>query len=231
VTLSSFYIPTKIRFGPGATKEVGNEVVRLGASRPLVVTDRIMVSLRVSERVCRSLEAKGVEASVHDGVTGEPTVPMVEEIARLAREERCDSVIGLGGGSCLDAAKATAVLLTNDGTLHEYLTGRHISHRPVPIIAIPTTFGSGSEATAVAVIANHEAGYKKGLMHPYFYPSVALVDPELGRSIPPSLAATTGMDAFTHAVEAYTSRIATPFSSALAMQAMQLIYGNVAAMI
>ena len=231
MTLSSFYIPTKIRFGPGATNEVGNEVVRLGKSRPLVVTDKIMVSLGVLETVRCFLGAKGVEAIAYDGVTTEPTVPMVEVIARLAREERCDSVIGLGGGSCLDAAKATAILLTNDGPLHAYLTGKHINHGPVPIIAIPTTFGTGSEATAVAVIANHEAGYKKGLKHSYFYPSVALVDPELGRSIPPSLAATTGMDAFAHAVEAYTSRIATPFSNAPAMQAMQLIYGNIAAMV
>lgn len=231
VESQSFYMPTKIRFGPGSIEEVGQQALALGVSCPLVVTDMTMVSVGVSEAVRCSLRAKGVRFTLYDGVSGEPTVSMVEEAVRVAQEGECDGVIGLGGGSCLDAAKAAAMMLTNDGTLHAYLTGKPIGEPPVPIIAIPTTFGTGSEATAVAVIGNPEAGYKKGLTNPYFYPRVALVDPELGRSIPPLLAATTGMDAFAHALEAYTSRIATPFSDAMALQAMQNIYGHIAVMV
>jgi alcohol dehydrogenase class IV len=152
---------------------------------------------------------------------------VVEEIAETARLESSDCIIGLGGGSCLDAAKAAAMLLTNAGSLHEYLMGKPVENQPVPVMAIPTTFGTGSEATAVAVIGNPEAGYKKGLFDRYFYPRVALVDPELGRSMPPTVAAATGMDAFAHALEAYTSQVANPFSDALALKAVKLIYKHI----
>ena len=220
-----FYAPTRILYGPGVSSQVGVQSREFGLHHPLVATDRSLALAGHVEKVRQALRDEGLEPVVYDGISHEPTVASVEDVAEVARLERCDAVIGLGGGSCLDAAKAVAVLLTNDGGLDEYLTGRPIERCPLPIMGIPTTFGSGSEVTNIAVVGNPERGYKKGLKNDFFYPAVALVDPELGESMPRALTASCGMDAFAHALEAYTSVAATPVSEAMALQALVLIYG------
>lgn len=218
-----FHAPTKIVYGTGSITQIGVEVGRFGVTRPLIATDMVFVSLGYIDTICEALRSEGMQPVVSDQVSHEPTVDLVGEVTALARAERCDCVIGVGGGSCLDTAKAAAMLLTNSGLMEEYLIGRSIERPPVPTFAVPTTFGTGSEVTAIAVIGNPQDGYKKGLKSKHFFPRVAFVDPILGRSMPPLIAASSSIDAFAHALEAYTSRSASPFSDMLALRAIELI--------
>jgi alcohol dehydrogenase class IV len=211
----------RIVFGRGALKQAGPIAARLGR-RALVVTGR---SSERAERLLESLAGQGLHFALWR-VTGEPSVDSVSRGAEMAREAGCDVTIGFGGGSAVDAAKAIAALVANPGEPLDYLEvigkGRPLADPPLPFIAIPTTSGTGAEATRNAVLASPEQGVKASLRSPLMLPRVAIVDPELALTVPPDVTAATGMDALAQLVEAFVSVRANPLTDSLCREGMAL---------
>src|SRR5438445_502288 len=204
----------RIVFGPGSLREVGPLAKEFGL-RALIVTGR---DARRSEPLLAVLGEEGV-APLTFSVFGEPSIETVEKGVALARQHKCDLVIGFGGGSALDAGKAIAVILTNPGEVLDYLEvigrGRTLAQPSAPFIAIPTTAGTGSEVTRNAVLASPEHRVKVSLRSPFMLSRVALVDPELAYDLPPALTASTGLDALTQVIEPYVSSRANAVSDAV----------------
>ncbi|WP_394138217.1 iron-containing alcohol dehydrogenase [Cytobacillus oceanisediminis] len=222
-----FRVPEAIFYGRGSSEKVGAEAALRG-KKALIISDKIMDQLGyVSE--CRTyLQEEGVKSEVYLGVASEPTDEYVAEALELFQKEQCDLVISVGGGSCIDTAKAIAVLATNGGFIGDYMGGKKLAqHAPVPHIAIPTTAGTGSEATDVTVITNSSNDVKMMIKQPAFMPSVAIVDPLLTISSPKNVTSATGVDALSHAVEAYLSKKAHPMTDTMAISAMKLIVENI----
>ncbi len=216
-----YYMPTEILFGAGVVDEVGGVVRdRLGSARPLLVTDKGIVGAGIAERLLTRFPG----LPVFDEVEPNPKHTTVDRAGELARDVRADLVIGLGGGSALDAAKAVALLAVNPGGIEDYEGRERYTKTPLPVVAIPTTCGTGSEVTWVAVITHTGRRFKMSIKGPKMYPAAALVDPGLLASLPAPLVASTGLDALTHAIEAITARPATPISDTLAFEAVRLIF-------
>jgi alcohol dehydrogenase class IV len=200
-----------IKLGPGVSAEVGYDLRRLGVSRALLVTDPTIASLGLADGVRAAAESEGVAVEVFDGVQVEPTDASYEAAFRFARDRTFDGVVAVGGGSALDTAKAINLYSTYPADLYEYVNAPIGRASPIPgplrpLIAVPTTSGTGSETTAVAVLDALELKTKTGIAHRLLRPSLALVDPLLTLSCPPQVTAASGMDALFHALEAYTSR-------------------------
>lgn len=217
-----FALPTRVRFGDGVSAELAGEVRALGA-RPFVVTDPGVRAAGLVDRLLAPFADAGLAVEVFDGVSANPRDHECAEAADRARQFGADAVVGIGGGSPLDAAKAVAVLLANGGTVQEWESPKPLANPALPIIAVPTTAGTGSEVTRSAVITDTARWFKLTVKGPSTFPRVALVDPDLTRSVPPHVRAATGMDVLTHAVEAYTCRRANPVSDALALHATRLV--------
>lgn len=218
-----FHAPTRIVFGSGAAAQVKAEAERAGADdRPLVVTDKGIVAAGLAEKVL----APFPRALVFDEVEANPRHTTVNRAGELARTAKPRLVIGLGGGSALDAAKAVALLATNPGGIEDYEGRAKYSVPPLPVMAIPTTCGTGSEVTWVAVITHTGRKFKMSIKGSAMYPAVAVADPDLLRSLPASLVASTGMDALTHAVEAYTVKSASFLTDIFARDAVRLILSS-----
>jgi len=209
-SLWEFCTAGKIKFGDGAVEEAGWEAKRLGGSRILVITDGGVAKAGLLDKVKRSLKKENLEVGVFDCVQPDPPLQVYDDCLRYARQEEYDLVIGLGGGSSMDVAKVTATLLTQGGEPLDYVakpTGRGLPiKKGLPNIAVPTTSGTGSEVSPVAVITLPEKGLKVGISNNYIRPDVALVDPLMTVTVPPLITASTGMDALAHAIEAYTTR-------------------------
>jgi 4-hydroxybutyrate dehydrogenase len=224
ITEMSF--PTRIVFGEGAVREVPNHLARLGVKRPLVVVDRGVVAAGLLPRLTGPLEGARVTFSVFDGVEPNPTGASVERGLAVYREGGCDGVIALGGGSPIDAAKGVRLLATHPLPLAQYddaQDGWRLVTNPVPpMIAVPTTAGTGSEVGRSFVVTLDETGRKTVVFAPPLMPSVAVCDPELTYGLPPGLTAATGMDAFTHNLEALCSRGFHPLADALARKGIEL---------
>ncbi|WP_053364674.1 iron-containing alcohol dehydrogenase [Bacillus sp. FJAT-27251] len=218
--------PQTIFYGRNAFTNTGKEAAKLG-KKALIVSDTIMDSLGYV-RSCRELlEKDGVDCAVYLGVDSEPTDRHVAESLELLKREACDMIISLGGGSCMDTAKAISVIAANGGYIGDYMQQKKLaSEPPVPHIAIPTTGGTGSEATDATIITNTANDVKMMIKQPAFMPESAIVDPLLTLSTPPNVTAATGVDALSHAIEAYISRRAHPMTDTLALSAMNLIIGN-----
>ncbi len=214
---------TCIRFAPGSFASLGEEAGALGAERALVVCDPGIARLGLAERAVGLLRAAGVAAVSFDGLSENPRDRECCAAAETAREEGAQLIVGLGGGSAMDAAKAAAALVTNGGTVKDWEDPRELEREPLPVICVPTTSGTGSEVTFVAVITDEANHYKMALRGQGLAPRTALLDPELTASMPPALTAATGMDALSHAVEAFTCRAANPVSDGLALQAVRMI--------
>jgi alcohol dehydrogenase class IV len=212
-----FATAPRIIFGPGRLREIGNLAKELG-KRALVVTG---CNQGRAVRLTDNLKAAGLEVQLFS-VAGEPDVRTVTEGVTVAKSARCDLVISFGGGSAIDAGKAVAVMLTNDGGLLDYLEviglGKTLRHAPTPFIAVPTTAGTGSEVTRNAVLASPEHRVKVSLRSPLMLPRVALVDPELTYDLPAPLTASTGLDALTQLIEPYVSCRANPMADALCVE-------------
>jgi len=214
-----FHLPTKILFGRGRVAELGANIPA-EAEKVFIVTDgTIARKTSILERVVNALKAKEIE--VFDRVEENPSIGTVEDAGREARESGARLVIGLGGGSPMDTAKGVAVLAANPGPLKPYLEGKPLERAPLAVIAIPTTSGTGSEATPFAVFTDKAAEQKVGFGHPGIFPVLALVDPELTTSMPESVVVDTGLDVLAHAAEAYLSTISFPLNDALALQAIE----------
>lgn len=219
----TFLTPPVIRFGRGCISELGKETAKLG-NRALLVTGRnFLKQSRILDKLMKILEQAAVTTVIYDGVSPEPLVDMAEEARELLRRERCNVVIGAGGGSALDTAKSVAALAGAPGRVAEYLAGRKVDGAALPWVAVPTTAGTGSEATPAAVFTDPARNVKTSMRGREFMAAAALVDPELTVFAPPRITAHSGMDALTQAIESLTSRFATPLTKPLSLQAAKLI--------
>ncbi|MEH7525454.1 iron-containing alcohol dehydrogenase [Bacillus sp. JJ1503] len=222
-----FRAPQTIIYGQKSFEKVGQEASSRG-KRALIVSDKIMDRLGYVHQCQEYLQDRGVESSIYLGVDSEPTDQYVAESLEVFKKENCDLVISVGGGSCIDTAKAIAVLAVNSGYIGDYMGGKKIaSQPPIPHIAIPTTAGTGSEATDATVITNSSNQVKMKIKQPAFMPLIAIVDPLLTLSSPKHVTAATGIDALSHAVEAYLSKKAHPMTDSIALSAMKLIVENI----
>ncbi len=216
-------LPQRILFGEGRLAEAGVLAAGLG-TRALVVEGR---SGR-AEALHELLRDKGVPTT-RVAVAGEPTTALVESGAAHAIDERCDVVVALGGGSVIDAAKAIAALITNRDPILDYLEvvgeGRPITERPAPLIAIPTTAGTGAEVTRNAVLMVEEARVKVSLRSPLMLPAIALIDPVLTYTVPPAVTASTGLDALTQCIEPFVTPMANPITDSVAREGMRRATG------
>ncbi|MBN2269739.1 MAG: iron-containing alcohol dehydrogenase [Sedimentisphaerales bacterium] len=215
-----FATATRIIFGRGSANEVGQAAASMG-KRAFVVTGR---SAERAEPLIKRLKASGVESETFS-IPGEPTTTIVKQAVGSARQAGSDMVISIGGGSALDTGKAIAAMLTNTGSLEEYLEvvglGKPITQNPVPHIAIPTTAGTGAEVTRNAVLGVPEHKVKVSMRSPLMLPSVAIVDPELTYSMPPAVTAATGLDALTQLIEAYVSNKANPLTDGICREGIK----------
>ncbi|MBC3993044.1 iron-containing alcohol dehydrogenase [Streptomyces sp. AC563] len=221
--IASLSLPRVLRVGRGAAGELGDVITGLGLSRPLVVTDGFLTGAGAAERLAAPLRAAGLHPYVFSGTVPDPTTDSLAPGLKALHEHEADVVVGFGGGSPMDTAKALALLGVQGGSMRDYKAPR-VNHGPaLPVIAVPTTAGSGSEATQFTIITDSANDEKMLCMGPAFLPLAAIVDVELTMSMPPRLTADTGIDALTHAVEAYVSRKANPFSDGLALTAITTI--------
>jgi alcohol dehydrogenase class IV len=211
--------PEKIIFGWGAIEQLPGEAARLG-SRPLLVTGRSLRASGALERILASLATAGLEPAVYEGVPPEPGIEALQACMDAVGE--ADTVIAVGGGSVLDVAKGAAALAGTGAGVREYFAGKPVPDTGRPIIAVPTTSGTGSEVTWVTVLVEKETRRKASIRGPGMMPAVALLDPELTVSCPAKVTACSGMDAFVQAVESFTSRGANPMTDALSLQAALL---------
>ena len=217
----NYHLPTKIIFGQPFHETLPIELAALDASSVLLVADPGIAQLGLISQLKDSLIKEGLAVSTFTSVTSNPTSDEVEAGASIARKFGVDTVVALGGGSPIDIAKGIALVLANGGAYADYQWGgKEIIHRSRPLIAIPTTAGTGSEVSKVAVVSDPANPFKKGVLSPLMFPHVAIVDPELTRTLPAQLTAATGMDAFIHALEAFIGRRANPFTDQLALSAM-----------
>ena len=220
--MHEFRLPGVIHFGWGAVEKVGAEAARLGRRAMLVMGRGAMKRSGTAGRVQKLLVHAGVECVVYDGVESDPSGATIDRGAQLARREGCDLVIGLGGGSPMDAARGIAAMAALEGSIIDYVRGKAVDRRGLPLINIATTAGTASEITSVAVVLDEERRIKMGVKSPFWYARVAITDPELTMTMSPQLTAATGLDALTHAVESYLSTGATPPSEALALRSIAL---------
>ncbi|MDN3523589.1 iron-containing alcohol dehydrogenase [Halomonas ramblicola] len=219
----SFEMPTKIEFGIGLTRRLGEFVESLGGSKALVITDPGLIAAGVVERVTSALSQRGIEHVVFSEVESEPDARGVEASVELFRESKCDVIVAVGGGSALDTGKAVSAMLTNPGHIRDYAGLGVVKKHGAPFVAIPTTAGTGSESTIWSVISEKDKGLKYGVGSPLIVPDVALCDPELTVSLPPRITAVTGIDALAHALESYVNKATQPVSEALSEKAIMLI--------
>lgn len=215
--------PRFLKLGPGSVEELGSVLVDLNVERPLLVTDAFMVGNGFAERLIRIIEAAGKKVALFSETVPDPTTDSLQAGVDAVKAHDADVVIGFGGGSPMDTAKALAVLAGQGGAMREYKAPRSYAGPALPIIAIPTTAGSGSEATQFTIITDLATDEKMLCPGLSFLPIASIVDSELTMSMPPRLTADTGIDALTHAIEAYVSKKANPISDGLALSAMKSI--------
>jgi choline dehydrogenase len=217
----SVELPTRIVHGPGSIARVGELARGLGVSRPFVVTDRGVVAAGLAERALATLNG----AVVFDGVLANPDIALVGRATVAYRESGCDGLVALGGGSSIDTAKAVGVEIVHGGSIVDYEYGRTpLEERIPPLVAVPTTAGTGSEVTLWSVITDHERKIKFNVGGtPLIGPHVALLDPELTLGLPPAITAATGLDALSHGIECYTCDYHQPLNDAVALMAIELV--------
>jgi alcohol dehydrogenase len=216
-----FHVPTQIYFGSGIIDLI-EEIVRnrMDSKRPFLVTDKSIIEIGLTDRVFSHFPEIPYFAEVEPN----PRHTTVNQAGEMIRRERSDLIIAVGGGSVMDAGKAAALLATNSGGIEDYEGREKYQVPPLPVVAVPTTCGTGSEVTWVSVITHTERKFKMSIKGPLMFPAAALVDPDFLLSLPKALIASTGMDALTHAVEAYTVKPATFMTDIFACEAAKLIF-------
>ena len=219
-------LPRILQIGAGASKEVGVILKSMGLRRPLIVTDKIMVQLGYIESIMECMSDAEISADVFDDTVPEPTVSSIQAGVDQVHDGHYDCIIALGGGSPFDSAKAIAILGKYGGEMRDYKIPRIVDEPGLPIIAIPTTAGTGSEVTKVTVITDETTDEKMMCLGAGFMPTVALVDYELSLSVPARTTADTGIDAMTHAIEAYVSKKASLYTDTQAIAALKLLGPN-----
>jgi alcohol dehydrogenase class IV len=222
----NFYSPKKTILGQNIVGKVGDEVKILGGRKSIIVTDPGIVSAGYVQVVEDALHAQQIEVGIFDRVEPEPPARLVAECTKMIREGKYDVVIGLGGGSALDIAKGASLMINNPGTIVDYAGIDRVPKAGLPHILIPTTAGTGSEATRSLVVTDERDNTKKSIASSFVIPEVAILDPMLTLSMPPHITANTGMDALVHAIESYVSATTTPYAEILAIEAVSLIAHN-----
>lgn len=218
-----YYLPTRNLFGAGSVNEVGALAHTLKAKKPLIVTDSFLASSGMAEQIQNILTASGVESHVFGGAQPNPTDLNVEEGLKEFHANGCDSIISLGGGSSHDCAKGIGLVATNGGRIHDYEGIDKSQGDMLPLMAINTTAGTASEITRFCIITDTSRKVKMAIVDWRVTPNIAINDPELMVGMPPSLTAATGMDALTHAIEAYVSTAANPLTDTAALKAISMI--------
>jgi len=219
-------LPRIMQLGAGASEAIPNVLSSLGCSRPLLITDKMMVQLGYATRIQETLVASGLKADIFADTVPEPTVGSIQAGVDMARAGDYDSIIALGGGSPIDSAKAIGILAKLGGQMRDYKFPRNVTETGLPIIAVPTTAGTGSEVTRFTIITDEQNDEKMLCVGIGFMPVAALVDYSLTLSLPARVTADTGLDALTHAIEAYVSQKANLYSDSQALAAMRLIGPN-----
>jgi len=227
---ASFFLdftPPELLDGPGSIKRLPGFIKSKGFSKVLVVTDKGLMAARLLDGLFESLGREGVEYALFDGAQANPTIQNIEDALALYKERGCQAVVAFGGGSAMDCAKGCAARAANPGKSVPRMRGLlKVTRKPVPIFAVPTTAGTGSETTIAAVITDPSTHEKYAINDPKLIPPYAVLDPELTVGLPPHITSTTGMDALTHAVEAYIGRSNTKDTEEMAEKAVALIFGN-----
>jgi alcohol dehydrogenase class IV len=224
--IAKINIPPTVIVGSGASQELSKQVKRLGARRVLLITDQFLMASGLAEPVIKHLQSNGISVAVYSDVQPDPTVVNVLEGLRMFGESSAELIIALGGGSPIDAAKAIAILTTNPPPLSQYMGYHRIPKPGVPLIAIPTTAGTGSEVTKVTVITDTAENVKMMMLDANLLPTVALIDYEFTLSMPSSLTAYVGIDTLTHAIEAYVSSKSNAMIDPIALSCVRLVAEN-----
>ena len=219
-----FELRTRIEYGEGASASVGSEAAQAGR-RAFLVSDPGVAAAGLVDPVMRSLRSEGLEVVAFTDIEANPRLSTIDRVASLARESETDVIVAIGGGSSIDAAKAISAVVSHGGSVLDY---EYIDHDPIPgpclpVIAIPTTSGTGSEVTMWAIVTDPARNYKMPLGSASLAPRVALMDPLVTRSLPPAVTAQTGIDALVHAIEAFTARCCNPISDGLCLYAIELV--------
>lgn len=222
------HMPTRLLVGPGSLDKLGEDVARI-ARRVVLVTGRRAARLTgVLERIQEQLQAAKVESVVFDQIEPNPTIETIRDGADFARREKARCAIGIGGGSALDAAKAIALMTVHQEDIRDFFAGLRPTHPPLPIVAVPTTAGTGSEVTQYSVVTDVQAGDKASLAMPELFPRLAVLEPSLTASMPDAVTVDTGLDAVSHAVEALFSTRRSVFSDLYARSALDKAINNLA---
>jgi len=219
----TFYSPTKVILGMHTASHTGDEIQGLGGGKTLVVTDPGVVAAGLMAPIIASLEEKDIPYVLYDGVEPEPPSRVIDRGAEIFKAEACRLILGIGGGSSLDAAKGISIMAVNEGGILDYCGMDQVPRKGAPLILMPTTAGTGAEVTRGVVLTDEEKNMKNVVFSPHALPDTAIVDPLLTLSMPPSVTADTGMDAMVHAIETYVSMNATVFSDILAERAIEWI--------
>lgn len=225
----SFSIPQNIRFGKGAIKQLSEIAVDLGRRKGFIISGPHLNKAGMVDKCAQELKSAGIECDKFTDTEGNPSTETVEKALKKFNESGADFIVAFGGGSPIDVAKAVAVVATYGGSIVDYEGVDKVPGEVTPIIAIPTTAGTGSEVTAFSVITDHSRNYKLTVGSNYLLPKYAILDPNMINTVPQKTAAACGIDAFVHALEAYVSKAATPFSDMFAREALKLIGENIKA--
>lgn len=222
-----FSTTPRIVMGPGSIKTIGIEVKARSAKRVLIVTDKGVVAAGLLKSIEESFKAAKINYAVFDKVEPDPRYEIVADCVEMAKKTRAQLLVGIGGGSPMDITKTAAIMLTNKGPIGAYFGVNLVPNPGLPIILVPTTAGTGSEVTPIAILSDEGEKLKKGIVSPYLYPTISILDAELTLGLPPHVTAATGMDALIHGIEAFTSINATGITDMFNLRAIELIYKNI----
>jgi len=222
-TIAAFRIPAQVLLGAGAAEAVGAEVKRLGGTHAFVLSDPNLKKIGLIDPIVASISGQGAKVTLYTDIEFEPSVQSIAPAIAAARTAGADLVVGFGGGSTLDTAKAVALLTRNEGGVEDYLGIGLVKRRGVPSVLVPTTAGTGAEITPNALFYVPAVREKRAVVSPHIIPDVAIVDPLVTLTVPPAVSAATGIDALSHAVESFTSLNASPMTDLYALEAIRLI--------
>jgi len=221
-----FHYPAKVIFGEGKSRELPEHIFHLGSKRPALITGPNMPKTEAFKQIKSTLQEAGLNPFMFHGVEPEPPIELLESASSMIREEGCDLLIGLGGGSTMDFTKVLGILGKRDDVVIEEIIGiNKVPRKGLPVILLPTTSGSGSEVSPVAIFTFKEEQVKKGIVSPYLVCDIAIVDPVLTWEVPKHITASTGMDALIHGIESFISINSNPLSRELSLSAIRKIYG------
>jgi len=224
---SDYSTPRRTIYGLNSIEKLKDELDNLNKNILYITYKNNEQYMPFHSKILDILKSTSNKIFIFDKAEVEPSIQNIDKAAEYARENNIEIIVAVGGGSVIDLGKAVSILLTNPGSIRKYQMGeKEIKNKGIDIIAIPTTSGTGAEATKVAVITNKEENIKKSILHPYLVPYLVILDPNLTKTLPSKLTALTGIDALSHAIEAYTSTLEVPFANAVAIEAIELIGKN-----